>query len=633
MAYPNAIQKLANELAEAPASPITTLARRIIEGAKAYDNFRVRKVIDDHDYPGGIRRDFGAAVEYTADHVMGAPWADNPDAPLEAGEAWNKGRRASLTGQQYDLDEKGLPVNPYLKTGIKERGVIGLYGPNHAVDVGVLTVKKDKAGKPTLQAYGIMKGGDAAFCGGFAEYTDKDKNGFVTGRDIWILNQAKEFFEEMVSGSIELAPPFAGKLEEEYQSTIASRVEKRGGKPLPEHQAKEIRAQIETELKLRQVQEQDPGFLQRLHEVFQSGQECYAGPVRSSSRNTDTAWMETYLSWVFMDDDRWNYIRGENPPFDYQLAAGDDADDVVAHRIDENLLKSATGTHSAMFLFMAASYLLDAQKKGLKLDSSVLAQLEEVADFLHPFSPQKVNEPVTRRTHPIVWVIGATRSSKTALATAISDQGPASLGFHLIQTGDYFRQRYGKPDTYSRDFVFNISAFAAGCLGEQPDCHEQHLASVIAHVNKPCVIEGERNPHEFAKLYDPEQDMVFLLSRLDVEEYNTTIERGVSIIEEQMRWCVANGIAPQESVIKMTFGNGDVKAEYLGTGYKPDHVIIQGPVGAKKETGSPEERYPWINILIGLGREKVMEYYDIQEQPALAANSLPQTKAAPEPGK
>lgn len=245
----------------------------------------------------------------------------------------------------------------------------------------------------------------------------------------------------------------------------------------------------------------------------------------------------------------------------------------------------------------------------------------------------ETEEDITRRTHPIVWVIGATRSSKTALATAISDQGPASLGFHLIQTGDYFRQRYGKPDTYSRNFVFNISAFAAGCLEEQPDCHEQHLASVIAHVNKPCVIEGERTPHEFAKLYDPEKDMVFLLSRLDVEEYNTAIERGVSIIEEQMRWCVANGIAPQESVIKMTFGNGDVKAEYLGTGYRPDHEIIRGPVGAKKETGTPEERYPWINILIGLGREKVMEYYDIQESPALAANSSPQTKAAPEPSK
>lgn len=613
MSYPNAIKKLEQQLTEAPASLITTLAGRIIEGAKAYDNFRVRKVIDDYDYPGGIKRNFTAAVEHTADHVFGAPWADSPDAPLKVGEVWNKGRRASLTGQKYGLDAKGLPINPYLNTGIKERGVIGLYGPNHAVDVGLLTVKKDNEGKLSLYAYGIMKGKKPAFCGGFAEYTDKDENGFVIGRDIWLLNQAREFFEEMVSGSIKLVEPFAGSLEKEYQRAIASRVESRGGKPLSEHQVKEIGAQIETQLKLRQVQEQDPGFLQRLNEIFQESQECYSGPVRSSNRNTDTAWVETYLSWVRMDDEKWDYICGENPVFDYQLSAGDDADDVVAHRIDENLLKSANGTHSAMFLFMAASYLLDSQKRGLKLDPSVLQQLEGVANFVHSFGPKKFNEPVALRAYPIIWVIGATRSSKTALATAISDQGPASLGFHLIQTGNYFRQRYGEPDTYSREFVFNISAFASRCLEEQPDCHEQHLASVIAHVNKPCVIEGERNPREFAKLYDPKLDMVFFLNRLDVEKYSTTIERGVSVIEDQVRWFVANGIAPQESVIKMTFGNGEVKAEYFGTEHKPDHVIIQGAVKNKKDTGTSEERYPWISILIGLVREKVMEYYCIKE--------------------
>ena len=64
------------------------------------------------------------------------------------------------------------------------------------------------------------------------------------------------------------------------------------------------------------------------------------------------------------------------------------------------------------------------------------------------------------REYPIVWIIGATRSCKTALA----QNGVAPLGFKLISTGDYFRQNYGKEDTNSRDFVFQISAFAAECL-------------------------------------------------------------------------------------------------------------------------------------------------------------------------
>lgn len=394
MIYPNAISKLEEDLASAPDTPVTELAHRIIESAKAYDNFRTQKTIEGRDYPGGIKRDFSTAVEYTADHIIGAPWADNPDTPLEDGETWNKGRRACLTGQKYDLDENGLPINPYINTGIKGRGVAGLHGPNHAVDVGVLTVKEDETDTPSLYAYGIKKGRRAAFCGGFTEYNEKDENGIVAGRDAWVLNQAKEFFEEMVSGSVELISPFAEGLEAKYQKELASRIEKREGKPLPERQVNEIRKQIETELKLRQVQEQDPDFLRRLHEVFQEGRECFAGPVRATSRSTNTSWMETYLSWVFMDDKTWNHIRGEDPPFDYQFAAGDDADDVVAHRIDKNLLENSAGTHSAMFLFMSASYLLDSQKKGIEIDPNIINQLEEAADFLAPFCTQKADEVI-----------------------------------------------------------------------------------------------------------------------------------------------------------------------------------------------------------------------------------------------
>lgn len=50
---------------------------------------------------------------------------------------WNsldgKVDRRSFTGN-YDLDSERRPLNPYGRTGIVGRGLLGRWGPNHAAD-------------------------------------------------------------------------------------------------------------------------------------------------------------------------------------------------------------------------------------------------------------------------------------------------------------------------------------------------------------------------------------------------------------------------------------------------------------------------------------------------------------------
>lgn len=211
----------------------------------------------------------------------------------------------------------------------------------------------------------------------------------------------------------------------------------------------------------------------------------------------------------------------------------------------------------------------------------------------------------TRRNHPVIWVIGATRSCKTAVAT----NGIAPLGYKVISTGDFFRDRYSKPDTLSREFVFALSQFSANLLSADPDCHKDQLEEEIKSGPGACVVEGERNPIEFSKLYDPKQDMVIFLDRLDVEKYDTVIERGIACIEQNVRWCVSTGISPQDSVFKMTFGLDRISACYFGTNNEQDAVFLEGTVKPRTLEGPIEDRYPWINILIGCVRERIGAYY------------------------
>lgn len=209
------------------------------------------------------------------------------------------------------------------------------------------------------------------------------------------------------------------------------------------------------------------------------------------------------------------------------------------------------------------------------------------------------------RRHPIVWVIGATRSSKSHLAKGLALGGRAGLNLHMISTSDYFRKRYAQPDTQSRKFVFDLSDFSAHCLAEDPDCNLDFLRKEIEKANQACVIEGERNPYEFSKLYEPDIDMVFFAERSDMETYDTTIEGSISIIEQSVRWSVKNGITPQNRVMKFNFGDERVKVSLFGKGYNEDTVVQDMHVGPK----TPNTPYPWILPIIQMAGTTVVQNY------------------------
>lgn len=400
MAYPNSINSLTNAFTEAQTShantDYTNLAKRLIEGAKKMDLAKAQNLDLNYRYKG-ITRNKANPVDYTDDTVKGAPWADDPKNPLPKGEQWNQGRRATNTGLLYDFDDEGMPVNPYMNTGMKGRGCLGQFGPNHAVDNGVIFIKPNEQGEATIYAsLGILRKFDddaPAFAGGFAKFTKDDDGNYIFDRDTVVETQMEEFFEETISGSISLRPEYEAQLDGLLTKEIAVREAERGKDSLSEEDKEELKEQLETGLKLEQVRDLDPGFLERLRDTISKGKECFAGPVLNDNRNTNTSWIETRLSWFVLDDKTWDYIKGTNPKFNYQFSAGDDASGVEVLELSPSLIEKAYASHGSMFAFMAASFLLDAQEKGTVLDASILKQMKEVCDYLETFKPSAPETP------------------------------------------------------------------------------------------------------------------------------------------------------------------------------------------------------------------------------------------------
>jgi hypothetical protein len=358
-----------DRLSSAPAgTKLTLLATRLVAAAEQYDLSRLPRVAPDgHMKKAGLARDFNNPA--FSNLAAGEYYADDPKKPLQPGEAWNAPgtRRATLCGVTFGFAPDGMPLNPYIRTGLRGPGVLGQFGPNQAVDNGVICLKPDAAGKPTAYAIGITRkwdGGQAAFAGGFVKQEKNAAGVYAVDRKALLKSRVEEFFEEMISGSIALRPEYAARL-------------------APAAEASEKSDQKETALKMEQVRALDPGFFTRLEEVLGKGRVCYEGPVLNGTRNTDTSWIETSLSWIELDSKTWDYIKGADlQKMGYALAAGDDAGSVVYHRLDGRLIAQAYDSHGAFFAYMSASFLLDAQEKGRAPDPAIVAQFEDMADYL-----------------------------------------------------------------------------------------------------------------------------------------------------------------------------------------------------------------------------------------------------------
>ena len=205
---------------------------------------------------------------FTASHIDGQPWAD-PAITDSFHPHWNKVdgniNRKSHMGVYQIVDL--FPLNPAGRTGLRGRGVLGRWGPNHAADPIVTRWKKDESlnvglnpvtKKPILQFVAIQRRdtGEWAIPGGMV-----DPGEMITS------TLKGEFMEEALNA---------------LESDGAER-------------------------------EKSKAMIDKL---FDEGEEIYRGYV-DDPRNTDNAWMET-VAVNFHDD------SGTSGGL-FPVCAGDDA--------------------------------------------------------------------------------------------------------------------------------------------------------------------------------------------------------------------------------------------------------------------------------------------------------------------
>jgi len=225
-----------------------------------------RYPVSDDKVSWGVEWAGYAPVEFTAPFVLTAPWADPELDSHDFKPAWNSldGKVNRNGGLKYSVDG-GRPLNPSGRTGIKGRGVLGRWGPNHAADPIVTRWKRTSEGTvETSQGKQVLE---------FVSIERKDGGG-------WAIPGGMVDPGEKVS--VTLKREF---MEEAMDSTAADAAENVANAAM-------------------------------IEEFFKGGVEIYSGYV-DDPRNTDNAWMETVA--VMFHDEVGDKVAN------FKLKAGDDA--------------------------------------------------------------------------------------------------------------------------------------------------------------------------------------------------------------------------------------------------------------------------------------------------------------------
>lgn len=242
-----------------------------------------RTLVPDEKVDWSVEYKGYSPLEFTAPLVLTASWADPELDDPEFQPKWNdlddKVNRKSHEVDEYKIED-GYPLNPLGRTGIKGRGLLGKWGPNHAADPVVTRWKRDEAGEPCEHPESGNKILE------FVSIERKDGGG-------WAIPGGMVDPGECVS--VTMKREF---MEEAMDSTTASSEENEKNQAMVE-------------------------------EFFCGGDEVYKGYV-DDPRNTDNAWMETVA--VNFHDETGDKVG------QMQLKAGDDAKSLEWKEIDSTML-------------------------------------------------------------------------------------------------------------------------------------------------------------------------------------------------------------------------------------------------------------------------------------------------------
>lgn len=144
-----------------------------------------------------------------------------------------------------------------------------------------------------------------------------------------------------------------------------------------------------------------------------------------------------------------------------------------------------------------------------------------------------------------IFVLGRSGSGKTPFARKVSE----ATGWQVIGASEWIKIRFKGKQANREAYIREITEFSIRELGKNIDSCVNFIKSKY-DLSKPCIIEGIRNPHDFASLYNPAEDTVVFLDWMFNPIPETGFERiGLRVVRDYLNFLCGTGILAEDIIV------------------------------------------------------------------------------------
>jgi adenylate kinase family enzyme len=148
-----------------------------------------------------------------------------------------------------------------------------------------------------------------------------------------------------------------------------------------------------------------------------------------------------------------------------------------------------------------------------------------------------------------IFVLGTSGAGKTPFAEAIAK----ASGLTHVKASGWVREKFPREKYASREeHISMMTCYSTVVLANNPMACVEYIRSSY-DLSEECVIEGIRNPFDFAHLFDPKYDEVVFLKYARNNLPLTVFEEGLEVIGHYLRYLMRANIMNRWRYHEYTF--------------------------------------------------------------------------------
>jgi len=163
-----------------------------------------------------------------------------------------------------------------------------------------------------------------------------------------------------------------------------------------------------------------------------------------------------------------------------------------------------------------------------------------------------------------IIILGKTNVGKTPFTELLQNEMLKTLPkdkINIISASKWVKNIYNRPENLTKEeYVKDISAFSIRMLKDNQDLDYNAIYNSLRWTGIN-IIDGIRNPYTFNRIFNPNEDKVLIINKInDIREFSS-FDKGVDVIQYNINWLISVGLMEMSNLKTINYLE-NIEAEF-----------------------------------------------------------------------